>query len=136
MWFSFFNTKQNMSVFDSFFFKFFNHYKSSGKKRATTVALFYLTLLQASLILILGVLLAGFLDQMNVDTMSSNKAWTLFIMLVVFMYFKNWMQYNGKKRMLLNAKTSKKSNLNYPIPMLWFLPFALIGLAIIILQAV
>ncbi|WP_452220604.1 hypothetical protein [Lacinutrix salivirga] len=125
-----------MSAFDTFFVKFFKHYKGSNTKRANTIALVYLTLLQSALVLLFGVLLAGFLDQMNVDTMSSKKAWSLFVILVGFIYFKNWMTYNGKKRMILNAKLSKKKTLNYPITMLWLLPFALIGLAIIILQAV
>ncbi|WP_298531375.1 hypothetical protein [uncultured Algibacter sp.] len=72
---------------------------------------------------------------MHVDTMSPTKAWTLFALTVVFLYFKNWMQYGGKKLKVRGAKMLKNKKLNYNIWMLWFVPFIILGLAYIVFQA-
>lgn len=69
------------------------------------------------------------------DTMSSDKAWTLFILVVAFFYFKNWMQYGGRKQKVLNAKMLKKKKLSYNIWLLWFFPIAILGLTYVLFQA-
>lgn len=125
-----------MTTFDALFFHFFQYYKTKKSKKANNIATFYVTLLQCSLLLLLGVFFAGFFRQMNVATMSPQKAWTLFVLLVIFIYFKNWMQYAGKKRNVLNAKMLKKKKLSYNIWMLWFFPFAILGLSCVLFQAI
>jgi hypothetical protein len=68
--------------------------------------------------------------------MSSSKAWTLFTLIAVFVYFKNWMQYTGKRRMMINAKMNKKKSKNtYNIYLLWLLPVAVLGLTYVVYQA-
>jgi len=130
----FFNhTLHTMTTFDIFFFNIFSHYKARYKQKANTIAVFYISTLQIALIFLLGCFFAVFLSQMNVNTMSSSKAWTLFIIASILIYFKNWIQYGGKKRKVLNAKSNKIQS--YSIWMLWLLPIASIGLSIIILQA-
>ena len=124
-----------MSTFDSLFFHFFQYYKSKKSKKANGIATFYLTLLQSSLLLLLGVFFAGFFRQMHVVTMSAPKAWTLFVLVVIFLYFKNWMQYSGRKRKVLNAKVLKNRKLNYNIWLLWLLPVVILGLTYILYQA-
>ncbi|WCO01529.1 hypothetical protein [Psychroserpens ponticola] len=124
-----------MTIFDIFFFNVFSYYKARFKKQANTIAVLYISTLQIALVFLLGSFFAVFLSQMNVNTMSSSKAWTLFIIASIFIYFKNWIQYGGKKRKVLNAKTSKNKSKLYPIWLLWLLPIASIGLSIIILQA-
>lgn len=125
-----------MTTFDALFFHFFQYYKSKKSKKANSIATFYLTTLQCSLLLLLGVFFAGFFRQMHVSTMSAPKASTLFVLVCIFLYFKNWMQYGGRKRKVLNAKMLKKKKLSYNIWLLWLLPVAILGLAFVLFQAV
>lgn len=125
-----------MTIFDSIFFHFFQHYKQKKSKKANSIATFYITVLQCSLLLLLGVFFAGFFRQMHVATMSADKAWTLFILVSIFLYFKNWMQYGGRKRKVLNAKILKKKKLSYNIWLLWLLPIVIFGLTYVLFQAV
>ena len=124
-----------MSTFDNLYFHFFNHYKSKKSITANKIATFYLTFLQGSLLLLLGVFFAGFFKQMNVDTMSAPKAWTLFVLVILFLYFKNWMQYGGRKRKVRSAKMLKNKKLSYNIWMLWALPLVILGLAYVVSMA-
>jgi cytoskeletal protein RodZ len=125
-----------MSIFDSLFFNVFKYYKDAKSKKANQLATLYISILQCSVLLVLGVFFAGFFNQMNMDTMSQEKGWFLFVLASVFIFFKNWMQYAGRKRKVLNAKMLKKKSASYPIFMLWLLPMACIILAFIIWQAV
>lgn len=124
-----------MTTFDALFFRFFQHYKTKKSKKANSIATFYVTVLQCSLLLLLGVFFAGFFRQMHVNTMSDDKAWTLFILVAIFLYFKNWMQYGGRKRKVLNAKMLKKKKISYSIWLLWLLPVAILGLTFVLFQA-
>ena len=125
-----------MTLFDTLFFTVFKHYKDAKSKKANKLATVYISVLQCALLLLLGVFFAGFFKQMNMTTMSQDKAIVLFILTSVFVFFKNWMQYAGRKRKVLNAKMLKKKTANYSIFMLWLLPVACIGLAAIIYQTV
>ncbi|MDG5490909.1 hypothetical protein [Psychroserpens sp. SPM9] len=125
-----------MNTFDILFFNVFKHYKPTHKKKANTIALFYISALQCSLLLLSGILLSVFLNEMNTATMSSGKAWMLFIMASLFIYFKNWIQYSGKKRKVLNAKNnSKLKPQHYNIWLLWALLLGCIVLSVILLSA-
>lgn len=123
-----------MNLFDILFYNMFSQYKTKYKQKANNIAVTYVTLFQVTLILLLGVFFAGFFKQMNMVTMSSTKAWTLFVLISVFIYFKNWMQYTGKKRMMINAKMNKKKTDHYSLWLLWLLPIAALGLTYIIYQ--
>jgi len=122
-----------MTIFDQLFFNCFNYYKKSAyKAKANRIAIFYITLVQVSLLLVLGVFFAEFFNQMNVVTMSATKAWVLFAMTGLILYFKNWIQYSGKKRKIMNAKQSKKTA--YGILTLWLIPVVAVFLAILFLK--
>ena len=123
-----------MTTFDIFFFNIFNHYKARFKKRAITLAIFYVTLLQVSILLLLGVFFGAFFKQLNVDTMSSSKAWTMFIIVSILIYFKNWIQSSGRKRSVMNAKLSKNKSKQYNILLLWLLPISCIALSVVLMQ--
>ncbi|GAA4966125.1 hypothetical protein [Algibacter aquimarinus] len=126
-----------MNLFDSLFYNTFTFYKPKLKQKANSIAILYITILQISLILLLGVFFAGFFRNMNMVTMSSSNAWTLFALTIIFIYFKNWMQYTGKKRMMINAKMNKKKSksTSYNIYLLWLLPIAVLGLTYVVFQA-
>ena len=124
-------------MFDKLFFKFSDFYKSKYKAKANTIASLYITFLQISIVFLLGVFFSKFFQQMKVETMSSNKAWFLFVITSFGIYFKNWIQYAGKKLTVKKAKkkgvaSGKSSN----IIIYWLLPFGCIALGILILQAV
>lgn len=125
-----------MSVFDSLFFNVFKHYKGAKSKKANQIATIYISILQCSILLVLGVFFAGFFNQMHMDTMSQEKGWTLYVLVSGFLFFKNWIQYTGRKRSVLNARMLKRKSQTYSIYLLWLLPVASIALAAIIWQAV
>jgi len=123
-----------MDVFDSLFFNVFEHYKPTKKKKANTIAMYYITSLQCSLLLLSGIFVSAFLNEMNSVTLSPGNTWTLFVMACIFIIFKNWIQYSGKKRKVLNAKfNSKKKSESYNIWLLWGLLLSCIVLSITIL---
>ncbi|GAA3558214.1 hypothetical protein [Snuella lapsa] len=125
-----------MTTFDTLFFHFFQYYKNKKNKKANSIAIFYISVLQIALVLLLGIFFAGFSRQMHMNTMSSDKAWTLFAIMGIFVYFKNWIQYSGRKRKVLNAKNLKNKKLTYNIWLLWFLPIVVLALAFVLYQAV
>ena len=125
-----------MTLFDKLFYSVFKHYKDVKNKKANNIATAYISILQSALILLLGVFFAGFFNQMNVNTLSQDKAITLFILACIFIFFKNWMQYAGRKRKVLNAKMLKSKSLGYNIWLIWLLPAVCLGLSLIIYQAV
>ncbi|WP_245905268.1 hypothetical protein [Gelidibacter algens] len=123
----------NMTIFDHLFFNSFNHYKKgANKSKANKIAIFYITLVQASLLLVLGVFFAEFFSQMHVATMTATKAWVLFVIASLMLYFKNWMQYSGKKRKVLNA--NQKKTHAYGIFTLWLIPVVAVFLALLFLK--
>ena len=122
-----------MTIFDQLFFNSFNHYKKGTfKKKANTIAIYYITLVQASLLLVLGVFFSEFFNKMHVETMTTTKAWVLFVIVSLMLYFKNWIQYSGKKRKIMNANQNKKTN--YGIFTLWLIPIVAVFLAILFLR--
>ena len=125
-----------MSVFDTLFFNVFKYYKDAKSKKANQLATIYISILQCALLLVFGVFFAGFFNQMNMETISQEKGWTLYILVSLFLFFKNWIQYTGRKRSVLNAKMLKRKSQTYSIFMIWLLPVACIALAVIIWQAV
>ncbi|WP_372756325.1 hypothetical protein [Mariniflexile sp.] len=124
-----------MNTFDTLFYSIFVFLKPKYKQKSNSLAIAYISVLQCALLLLLGVFFAKFFNQMNMSTMSSDKAWTLFALVSVFLYFKNWMQYTGKRRMMINAKMNKKVKPQYNIWLLLLLPISVLILAIILFQA-
>lgn len=124
-----------MTAFDTLFYNIFSFYKPKYKQKANRIAIFYVTLMQAALILLLGVFFSQFFHQMNMETMSSSKAWTLYVLIVIFIQFKNWMQYTGKRRMMINSKMLRRKSNTHNIYLLWLLPLAILGLTYIVFQA-
>lgn len=124
-----------MSTFDILFYNIFMYFKPKYKQKANGIATVYISVLQCALLLLLGVFFAKFFSQMNMTTMSKEKAWTLFAFTIGFVFFKNWMQYTGKRRMMINAKMNKKARPHYNIWMLLILPIAILGMAYVLFQA-
>lgn len=100
------------------------------------MALVYVSVLQVSLLLLLGCFFAAFFNQMHTNVMSSSNAWALFVLASIGIHFKNWVQYTGKKRIMINAKMIKKSKPQTNIWLLAVLPFIVLALAYVMFQAV
>ena len=124
-----------MSYFNKLYLTVFSRFKSRFKQKANTIALFYVSLVEIGLTLLIGVFFIKFLDQMKVVIMSGSNAWLLFIMTALFVHFKNWVNFSGRKRRVLNAKLSNKKELQYSLFILIVLPLAIIGLSLLMLKA-
>lgn len=125
-----------MNTFDILFLNIFTYFKPKYKQKSNSIAIVYVSVLQCALLLLLGVFFARFFNQMNMSTMSKEKAWTLFVLVTGFVFFKNWLQYTGKRRMMINAKINKKAKPNYNIWLLLLLPIGVLALTFILFQAV
>ncbi|MFD0834535.1 hypothetical protein ACFQ0I_02060 [Mariniflexile aquimaris] len=124
-----------MTTFDILFYNIFTFFKPKYKQKSNGIAIVYISVLQCTLILLLGVFFAKFFSQMNIITMSKEKAWSIFILASAFVFFKNWMQYTGKRRMMINSKMTQKGKSPYNIWLLLLLPICVLVLAFILFQA-
>lgn len=120
-------------MLDTFYISIFNYYKKTFGKKSLRIALLYINFLELSISLALGAFFLAFANQMKLLIMSSTKFWVLFLVLSIFVIFKNWMRYNGKKRIILNAKIKTRPTSIY---LLWILPFGCLVLGFILLQVV
>ena len=120
-------------MLDTFYISIFNYYKKTFGKKSLGLALLYINFLELSIILALAAFFLAFANQMKLLIMSSTKFWVLFALVAIFVVFKNWMRYNGKKRIILNAKLKGQTT---SIFLLWILPLGCLTLAIILLQVV
>ena len=123
-----------MNYFNQLYLTVFNCFKARLKQKANTIALFYVSIVEIEVMLLVGIFFIKFLDQMNVVIMNGANAWLLFIIASLFIHFKNWLNYSGRKRLILNAKLSKRKDLDYSLFILISLPFGLLGLSLMILK--
>jgi len=131
-----FSILASMNFFDQLYLTIFNRFKGCYKEKANTIALFYTSLLQIELLFLGGVFFIKFLEQMKVVVMSSSNTWIVFVLTAVFIHFKNWVNYSGRKRRVLNAKLSNKKDLGYSTFILIALPIAIIALSVLFYKAV
>ena len=118
-------------MLDNYYISLLNHYKKRLGKKSLKLAFLYINFLELALILALGAFALAFATQMKMLVMSSTKFWVLFSLVGLFIIFKNWMRYNGKKRNILNAKLKSQRRSIY---LLWLLPFGCLAIALILLQ--
>ena len=118
-------------MLDTFYISIFNYYKKNLGKKSLSIALLYINFLELAIVLALGAFFMAFANQMKMLVMSSTKFWVLFIIVAIFIIFKNWMRYNGKKRTILNAKLKGAKTSIY---LLWILPLGCLIIGLILLQ--
>ncbi|WP_299525315.1 hypothetical protein [Winogradskyella sp.] len=118
-------------MLDRYYISVFNHYKKKLGKQSLRIAMFYINLLELSILLALAAFFVAFTNQMRFLNVSSSKFWTIFVIISVFVVFKNWMRYNGKRRTVLNAQLKGKTTSIY---LLWFLPLGCLIIAFALLQ--
>jgi len=125
-----------MNFFNQLYLTVFNRFKGRYKQKASTIALLYTSVLQIALLFLGGVFFIKFLEQMKVVVMSSSNTWIVFVLTAVFIHFKNWVNYSGRKRRVLNAKLSNKKDLGYSTFTLIVMPIAIIALSVLFYKAV
>lgn len=125
-----------MNFFNQLYLTVFNHFKARYKQKANTIALYYVSILQIALLLLGGIFFTKFLEQMKVVVMSSTNSVVLFCMIALFIHFKNWMNYSGRKRRVLNAKLTNKKDLGYSMFILFVMPIGILSLSILLLKTV
>ena len=124
-----------MNLFDQLYISVFKQLKNHKLKYAANYACYYVSIFQIGLCLALGVFLIKFCKQMNINFLNPVNAWFVFIFLAVFLLFKNWIYYNGKKRSVLFSKLPTKHKL-YTLAGLIFFQSAVYLLAYVISKAV
>lgn len=125
---------KTMTLFDQLFFGVFNYYKSRKNKKAITISLLYITLVHVSMLFVLGVFFSEFLKQMKITAFSDINAYVLLAIVTIIMWFKNWIQYSGRKLTIRKAKKNNSKSVERSIYVLWLVPIALLGLSFILLN--
>lgn len=119
-------------MLNQYYISAYNLFKKGFGKKASKLALYYFTFLEFSLLFLIFSFFTAFATQFHILTMSSSKAITVGILGLIFLLFKNWMGFTGKKRLVLNSKN--KANLK-PWQLI-LVPLVGIGLSVLFLQAV
>ena len=124
-----------MNLFDQFYISVYQIVKKYKPKLAAKAARFYVSLLQIGLFLLLGVFFMKFCDQMKLTFLTYPNAWLIFVGISLFIVFKNWMGYNGKKRSILFSKASKRAS-QHSFFALVVLQFFVYGLIFVVSKAI
>ncbi len=123
-----------MNLFDQFYISVYQKVKKYKPKLAAKAARFYVSLLQIGLFLLLGVFFIKFCEQMKSTFLTTPNAWLLFVGISLFILFKNWMGYNGKKRSILLSKASKRASQHSLLTLVVF-QFLVYGLTFVVSEA-
>lgn len=123
-----------MNLFDQFYISIYQKIKKKQPKRAAGAARFYVSLLQIGLFLLLGVFFMKFSKQMKLTFLTTTNSWLMFIGITIFIVFKNWLGYTGKKRSVLFSKVSKHSSKHSLLALVVF-QFLVYGLAFVVSKA-
>ncbi|WP_143185566.1 hypothetical protein [Winogradskyella jejuensis] len=97
------------------------------------LSLHYISVVEIAFFGLIACFFAAFASQLNMGQISSEKAVILSLICVLFIYLKNWMRYNGKRRNVLNAKSKRQKIQPWKLIVL---PLAFIILALVFLQAI
>ncbi|RZN83624.1 MAG: hypothetical protein EVB11_04150 [Winogradskyella sp.] len=120
-------------MFDYFYISFLKLTKPKWGKKAMSMSLHYISLVEIAFYGLLASFFAAFASQLNIGKISASKAITLTVLCVLFIYMKNWMRYNGKRRNVLNAKSKKQKLQSWKLIVL---PLACVLLALVFFQAI
>lgn len=122
-------------MFQNLFYAAFQHFKTIYGKNANTMAITYIALTECCVLLVLGMFFAIFLSKMHVNLPSSTDLWLIFFAACLFIFIKDWVQYSGKKRKILNTKSKHTKQNSYSLFALILLPIGSLILAAILYQA-
>ena len=122
-------------MFHNLFYAAFHHFKTIYGKNANKMAITYIALVECCVLLVAGMFFAVFLSKMHVDLPSGTDLWLIFFAACFFIFIKDWVQYSGKKRRVLNTKSKHSRQNTYSLFALLLLPVGSLILAAILYQA-
>ena len=97
-----------MNFFDRLYLSVFQEVKQYKPKLAARWARFYVSVFQIVLCLFFGIFFMKFSKQMKLNILDDTSLWIVSLGITVFIFFKNWMSYNGKKRNILISRNTKR----------------------------
>lgn len=124
-----------MNFFDRLYLSVFHQVKQFKPKLAARWARLYVSFFQLALCLLFGIFFMKFSKQMKLNILDDTSLWIVSLGITVFIFFKNWMSYNGKKRNILISRNTKKSKQYSAYTLIVFL-LALFALSFILSNAV
>jgi Ca2+/Na+ antiporter len=124
-----------MTFFNKIYLSIFYQLKDKYKQKANTIALWYTSILQITLLFLAGCFFATFLAQMNAQIIGQSKAITFFVIAALVIHFSNWMSYSGKQRKQMNATYIKQKNKHYDLKVLTAVPFIAVLFGFLLLQS-
>ncbi|MFD0861982.1 hypothetical protein ACFQ1M_07170 [Sungkyunkwania multivorans] len=128
-----------MNFFDQLFYKVLRYYQERARKghfkKAISKAVLYISFLQISTLLLVGLILVKLIGRSYAFSMTETNGWTLFILSSIGIYFYNTLHYNGRKRMKIKSEMIGGHKKTTQIWIYWVVPFAMQALIIIFLQA-
>jgi|SaaInl3SG_22_DNA_1037383.scaffolds.fasta_scaffold13516_3 hypothetical protein len=96
-----------MNLFDKLYLSVFHQVKQYKPRLAARFARLYVSIFQVALCLLFGIFFLKFSRQMKLNVMDSKSLWIVSVGIIGFIFFKNWMSYNGKKRNILMSRNTK-----------------------------
>ena len=124
-----------MNFFDKLYLSVFNQVKHYKPKLAPRWARFYVSVFQIALCLFFAVFFIKFSKQMKLNILDDTSLWIVSLGIIVFIFFKNWMSYNGKKRNILISRNTKRLKPYSAYTLIVFL-LALFALSFVLSRAV
>lgn len=129
MWFFFLYYIGRMDFFDQSYQSIQKAYKPNYKQKANTFALWFVSSFQVGLLLLVGIFLYLFLNEMRTITLSADKAWLIFTVFSIVLIVRNWLRYSGRALKIRNAK--KNTVTSSSVFKVWQLVLTLIALYIV-----
>ena len=120
-----------MNFFDRLYLSVFHQVKQFKPKLAARWARLYVSFFQLALCLLFGIFFMKFSKQMKLNILDDTSLWIVSLGITVFIFFKNWMSYNGKKRNILMSRNTKGLKPYSAYTLIVFL-FALFALSFIL----
>jgi len=124
-----------MNFFDRLYLSVFHQVKQFKPKLAARWARLYVSFFQLALCLLFGIFFMKFSKQMKLNILDDTSLWIVSLGIIVFIFFKNWMSYNGKKRNILISRNTKGTKPYSAITLIVFI-LALFALSFILSKAV
>ena len=124
-----------MNFFDRLYLSVFHQVKQYNPKLAARWARFYVSIFQLTLCLLFGIFFMKFSKQMKLNILDNASLKIVSLGIIVFIFFKNWMSYNGKKRNILISRNTKGTK-PYSVYTLIVFILALFALSFILSKAV
>lgn len=97
------------TMLDRFYISFLKKTKPRYGRKSISLSLYYICIVEIAFFVLLAVFFSAFATQLNIVKMSTEKVLIIAVLAIIFICFKNWMRFNGKRRNILNAKSKFKT---------------------------